>query len=267
MAEVRARAITINCRRSSYAPDKLIRSRYWPNRRPYLVKALKAAEPEIIGTQECTKQQAGDITHDLGANFSYFGGDGDGNGPVIWDGLKWDAVEWFEKEIDAPGERYMVAVKLASRLPKNPGFIWAVTCHLTVGSSSTAASYRIKQIRAVIRELQHHDGWEYSAIFGDFNSDSYSGKRGAVLTIAAELGFRGLRERIKPAVFVRDSYSSVNGWKDTPSTGRWVDNILTPAKVTPYAGSLEFTCTRVYDRCGSDHNIIRGSLKWDNGGN
>ena len=95
MAEVRARVVSLNCRRSSYLPDRLVRSRYWPNRRPYLVKAIQEAGTSIIGTQECTKEQASDITYDLGARFSYFGGDGPGNGPVIWDTLKWDVVDAF----------------------------------------------------------------------------------------------------------------------------------------------------------------------------
>ena len=106
MAEVRASIGSSNDRRSSYTIDRFIPYRYWPNRRPYLAQALKDAKVSIIGTQECTKEQSHDITHDLGPNWTYFGGDGDGNSPVLWDGLKWDAADAFEKPIDAPGARF-----------------------------------------------------------------------------------------------------------------------------------------------------------------
>jgi len=264
MAEVRGRFASANCRRSSNKPDWVIRSRYWPNRRPYLVKALKESGASVIGTQECTKQQAGDITHDLGARFSYFGGDGDGNGPVIWDTLKWDVGEAFEKEIEAPGERYMVAVRLASRPPKNFGQLWAVTVHLTVGDSKTAQEYRHKQIRAAIREMQRHDGWHYSAIFGDFNSDGYNnGPLGGVRTVAAELGYQDLRTLLKNDQVTKYNYSSSNGWGVTPKDGRWIDDILTPAWVKPYAAEVVLTDKSQGTYCGSDHNIVRASMAWD----
>jgi hypothetical protein len=264
MAEVRGRIVSINCRRSSLALDHVVRSRYWPNRRPHLIAALKTVAPSIIGTQECTRDQAHDITHGLGPNFTYFGGDGAGNGPVVWDGLKWDAFDAFEKEIEAPGDRWMVAVQLASRPPKLPGKIWVVSIHLTVGDTKTIQRWRHEQIRAVISEIKKYPGWEQSVICADLNSDGYNnGPLGGVRTVAAELGFRDLRTRLKNDQVERYNYSSSNGWKATLKNDRWIDDILSPVGVRPYAASLEFCCTREYPICASDHNIIRASVAWD----
>lgn len=265
MPVVRGRVGSINCRRSSNKPDWLIRSRYWPNRDQYLIQALDNSGCSIFGTQECTLEQSADITRRLGLNWAFFGGEaaGEGNTPILWDGVKWHAVDDLEVELPTPG-RWLVAVRLASRPPKLPGSLWVASVHLTRGDTATARDARHKEIRAAIRHIQKLPGWRHTALCGDFNSDGYVGSRvGGVRTIAAELGFRDLRSRVNLRDnFARESYSSFNGWQDTPQTGRWIDDILTPADVQPYAGALEFTCTRVYDGCGSDHNIIRASVQW-----
>jgi len=254
-----------NGRRKSLLSDNLIPSHYWPNRRPYLVKALKAADLSIIGTQEFTRDQAVDVETDLGPNWTHWGGDGKGNGPVLWNTEKWLAVDTFEQMIPADGERYMVGVRLQSRPPKELGQIWIITLHLTVGGTRTAANLRHAQIRAAIRVLQTKPDWGCSLICGDFNSDGYNnGPLGGVRTIAAELGFQDLRTRLRNDQVKNYDYSSVNGWKATPKTGRWVDDILTPAAVEPYDSALSFTHFSVNGRLhwGSDHNVVRASVEW-----
>jgi len=257
--------VSINGRRSSNAPDWLIPSRYWPNRRKYLVAALKAADPSIIGTQEFTRTQAVDVETDLGINWTHWGGDGVGNGPVLWNTEKWIAVNHFEQMIPVDGERYMVAVQLESRPPKELGRIWIITLHLTVGSSATAIKQRHAQIRAAIRVLQTRPDWGHSLICGDFNSDGYNnGPLGGVRTIAAELGFQDLRTRLRNDQVQNYGYSSVNGWQATPKTGRWVDDVISPPAVVPYDAALSFTHFSVNGRLhwGSDHNLIRASVEW-----
>ena len=257
---VRARIESLNVRRSSYLPDRLIRYKYWPNRKPYLIKHLREVGASILALQECTVTQIHDITSALGSNWTYFGGDQKGNVLVAWDGLKYDAIQSIEIPLPSDSDqRYMAAVRLQSRPPKPLGTLWVASIHLTQGHTEAKSEWRHKQIRAAIRTIQSQQGSKHSVIAGDLNSTSTRTSLGGTRRIAAELGYKDLRTRLQVE---RRDYRSFNGWTYTPHDFDWIDDILTPADVRPYIGSLEFCCKRRYTMCATDHNGIRASVEW-----
>jgi len=97
-------------------------------------------------------------------------------------------------------------------------------------------------------------------VAGDLNSD---GETNGVRKIARdEFGYRSLRAKTTDDEITGEGYSTFNGFGYTPANRRWIDDILTPAGVEPYAGGVRLTCKRVYSICASDHNGLLAKIKF-----
>lgn len=251
----RARLLTINCRRSTYKPDALFPSRRWSNRRPYMAQFLKRDDvsPSVIAVQECTGRQVTDITHDLGAHWTFWGEPS--NRQVLWDTRKWDVLDHKAQVIQSKSEQEATHVLLQRR--ETGATLWVTSVHLTVGD--TNQQWRNLEIREVIKYLKNLPGSKVSVIAGDLNDSS---RTSGVRQIAYEHGYKALREKTSNDEITGESYSTFNGWRRTPTTARWLDDILMPATVNPYAGGVRLDCLRIYDICGSDHNGLLAHIEF-----
>lgn len=261
LVTTRARLLSLNTRRSSSPVDALIPTRRWVNRKPRLIAFIKNVAPSVIGLQEATKTQSHDITAGLGANWTYFGGDGAGNVPIMWDSSKWDPIDSFESPLPAGGERYIVMVELRSRT--TGGTFGAVNVHLTVGDSRQQQAWRHDQIEIACLWARQRFQHGRIVIFGDFNSDCYPGddRIGGVRREAAKHGFRHLRYKLDDEI-TRNNYSTFNGWKTTPRDGRWIDDILTTTTVKPYAGAVFIAGPpNIVPTC-TDHNGVFAKVEF-----
>lgn len=249
----RVRLLSINCRRSTYLPDLAYPTRRWANRQKYMIKFLREVGPSVICAQECTGRQVVDITNGLGANWTFWGEPS--NRQVLWDTAKWEAVDTRLFKFKSKTTQEATFVRLKRR--QTGDLIWFVSVHLTHGSTNGA--YRNAEMIKILGFLQTLPGYQVSVIAGDLNS---SAENSEVRKLAGDAGWRSLRKKLDDDQLSGEHYSTFNGWKRTPTTGRWIDDVLTPFAVKPYAGSVELACLRVYPVCASDHNGVRASIEF-----
>ena len=252
----KVRFVTINCRKSSI--KEIYASRRWSRRRPYMIKFLQEVGPSVFATQECKDDQAADIQHGLGAEWTFYS---TYNTKVFWDTSKWDVVDKFQAVMDSGSvlgikqHRFCSMVLLKSR--KTGGTCWFAAAHLAAHESN-AASWRVKQMKQVIGFLGARQAADGSMIGIDMNDRSQdSGPR----KTASEAGYMPLRAR-GAATFMHKTRNSFNGWRPTKNESEWLDDVLTPRLVEPYYVSVELTDNTAFPVCASDHNGIRASVKF-----
>jgi endonuclease/exonuclease/phosphatase family metal-dependent hydrolase len=215
--------------------------------------------PSVIGVQECNNTQAAEITHDLGANYSFWGS---GTSKIIWDTNKWLVLDQFQAGLPykgvlgVPGVRPLTMLKLKSINTEE--FAWFASTHLAVHIPNQEAQQeaQMKEIIRLIKLLPDH---ERVIIFGDFNNYHTTS---SVRKIAMTAGYVPLRKKAGLDLVTGETWNSFNGWKITKREGRWLDDVLTSPAVKPYDGALKRTDSGVYVINASDHNGIRASVEF-----
>jgi hypothetical protein len=254
----RVRTMTINCRNSSNI--ELLPSRRWSKRLPIMIRFLKDnGPPSVLGVQECNDQMAADLTHGLGANYSFWG---KGTAKIIWDTNKWLVLDQFQGGLPykgllgVTGVRPITALKLKAITTEE--FAWFVSTHLAVHIPNQDAQQEA-QIKEAIRLIELLPDHERVFIHGDFNNYHQTS---SVRKIAADHGYVHLRKKAGLSHVTGETWNSFNGWKITKRDGEWLDDILTSPLVKPYDGQLKRTDSGVYVINASDHNGIRASSEF-----
>ena len=253
----RMRSLTINCRNSHNV--ELKPSRFWAKRRPILIKFIKDVGPSVFGVQECNATMAAEITHGLGANFSFWGS---GTSKIMWDTNKWLVLDQFQAGLPykgvlgVPGVRPLTMLKLKSITTED--FAWFASTHLAVHIPNQNAQQEA-QMREIIRLIELLPDHERVIIFGDFNNYHQTS---SVRKIAADHGYVPLRKKAGLDHVTGETWNSFNFWTITKRESRWIDDVLTSPAVKPYLGELRRTDSGVYVINASDHNGIRASVEF-----
>jgi Endonuclease/Exonuclease/phosphatase family len=250
------RVMTLNCRTSSAI--EMRPSRWWSRRKPYLIDFIKKWAPSVIGTQECTKTQAADITNALGPNWTWYSVS---NVKIIWDSAKWTAIDNFYTELPytnlgMTGHRPVTMVRLQSI--KTGEACWFVDHHSAVHITNDAEwrKKHMAQICDLIAERSEHDRVIF---FGDFNDLPHnSGVRG----VAATHGYRHLRARLPHSKITGEMWNTFNGFKVTKREGKWIDDILASSAITPLNAAVGLTDPSVYPVAASDHNGVFARMRF-----
>jgi endonuclease/exonuclease/phosphatase family metal-dependent hydrolase len=222
-----------------------------------LIKFIKDVGPSVVGVQECNDTMAAEITHGLGANWSFWGS---GTSKIIWDTNKWLVLDQFQGGLPykgllgVPGKRPITMLKLKSIITGD--FAWFVATHLAVHIPNQDAQQEA-QIKEAIRLIEERPDHDRVIIFGDFNNYHVTS---SVRKIAADHGYVHLRKKAGLDHVTGETWNSFNGWKITKRESKWLDDVLTSPAVLPYSGSLRRTDSGVYVVCASDHNGIHASM-------
>jgi hypothetical protein len=256
----KARVLWSNDRRSDL--PELRAARRWPNRRGEFMRAVRDIDPSIIGSAECTKEQAEYKEAQLGRDrWAYFGGH---NVRVFVDVTKWRLLNWWGFDLEAgklpPGARHLVVTHL-QRIDTGDTALFAAT-HLTPHNIAGAQSWRVKQMHQICAILPTLPDSDKVVLMGDINDTS---KVGGVRGAAGEHGLKSLRSRHIDSVY-DFGLNSFNGWKDSVAKAIWLDEIFTTLAVKPYLAGIERTDTKRPLRvCASDHNWLRASVEFTGG--
>jgi hypothetical protein len=251
------RVMTLNCRTSSAV--EIFPSRRWSRRKSYLIDFIRKWAPSVIGTQECTKTQAVDITDALGTNWTWYSVS---NVKIIWDSAKWTAIDQFYAELPytnmgIPGHRQVTMVRLQSI--KTGEACWFVDHHGVVHITN-AAQWRtnhMEQICDFIAERPEHDRVIF---FGDFNDLPLNS---GVRRVAAAHGYKHLRARLPDSKIIGELRNTFNGFKVTKREGKWIDDILVSSAITPLDGAaVHLTDPSVYPVAASDHNGLFARMRF-----
>ena len=244
----RARTLSINCRNKTSMADIPFPNRHWNRRLPILIRFINNCAPSVIGVQETRDDMAVDITNGLGPNWTFWGS---GTAKIMWDSTKWIVVDHFEAGLPytimgITKSRPLTMLKLQSI--KTQGFAWFASTHLAVNIPNEE-SIRQKQIKLVIQHVEDRPDHEWVIVFGDFNSIPTNA---SVRKIANDAGYRHVRAKL--STITRKTYNSFNGWKITKRESKWIDDVLTSAKVKPYAAAMMLTDSTAFPIVATDLN-------------
>lgn len=228
----------------------------WPDRRPVVAETIRAAGPDIIGTQEGLAHQISDIAADCpGYAAIGIGRDADGGGEtatVFYRHARLAALDhghfWLSETPDVAGSRTWgntlprLATWVRFHDHESARDLYLLNTHL----DHESAAARVKGAALICARAGQLDPALPVVVTGDFNADAGDDP---TYDVFRDAGFADLR--VTAAEDLGPSYGSFHGYEDPIPNGPHIDWILGRGPITPH--SFRLVDTQQDGQRPSDH--------------
>jgi hypothetical protein len=249
MVTTRVRMMTCNFRIEN-AEDDADGHGWATVRKPLALALLKAWNPSVICSQECSTTIRADLLIGLGANWRYIR---NGNVGVLYDSNQHNLIGSKTAMLPSPpaadgttDPRRLVLCQL--QMKATGAHWWAAATHFTPGGDP---AWRVKQMEAVVAFIQGNGDLANTILGGDINSSLMddAGPR----TVARAAGLYDLRSKLAGLQIRNGGSSTFNAWLPALQNGRWIDEFFSGPNFQPYY-------SRIIPTLGaSDHEWIVAS--------